>query len=121
MTKTLTFLNMIAAKIMKNYKNIQKITKNTNNDKNTDIFEYDCRENNEQFLKKYKKLTKITKSLTFLNMIAAKIMNNYEQLPNMIKVLTFFDVLLMLMPMPKRCLIYAVYRISRGQHFNREP
>ena len=28
MTKTLTFLNMIAAKIMKNYKQLPKITKN---------------------------------------------------------------------------------------------
>ena len=31
----------------------------------------------------------MTKQLTFLNMIAAKIMNNYEKLPNMIKVLTY--------------------------------
>ena len=45
MTKTLTFLNMIATKIMKNYKRIQKITKNN---KNIDIFEYDCSENNEK-------------------------------------------------------------------------
>ena len=44
-TKTLTFLNMIAAKIMKNYKKNQKDTKN---DKNIDIFEYDCSENNDK-------------------------------------------------------------------------
>ena len=44
-TKTLTFLNMIAAKIMNNYLKIQK---NTKNHKNIDIFEYDCRENNEK-------------------------------------------------------------------------
>ena len=44
MTNTLTVLNMIAAKIMKKYKKIQK---NTKNDKNIDIFEYDCSENNE--------------------------------------------------------------------------
>ena len=43
LTKTLTFLIMIAAKIMKNDK-------------------------------KYKKLQKMTKTLTFLNMIATKIM-----------------------------------------------
>ena len=42
---TLTFLNMIAAKIMKNYKTSQTIT---NNDKNIDIFEYDSSENNEK-------------------------------------------------------------------------
>ena len=35
---------MIAAKIMTNYKKIQKMTKN---DKNIDIFEYDCNENYE--------------------------------------------------------------------------
>ena len=40
-TKTFTFLNMIAAKIMKNYKKIQKMIKN---DKNIDMFEYDCSE-----------------------------------------------------------------------------
>ena len=45
MTKTLTFLNMIAAKIMKNNKQIQKMTKNH---KNIDIFEYDCSENYEK-------------------------------------------------------------------------
>ena len=39
---------MIAAKIMKNYKKIQKITKN---DKIIDIFEYDCSENNEKLRK----------------------------------------------------------------------
>ena len=44
MTKTLTFLNMIAAKIMKNYKTLQK---NRNNDQNIDNFEYDCSEQNE--------------------------------------------------------------------------
>ena len=46
MTKTLTFLDMVAAKIMNKYKKIQKMS---NNDK----------------------------KMTFLNMIAAKIMNNY--------------------------------------------
>ena len=45
MRKPLTFLNMIAAKKMKNYEKITKILK-------------------------------MTKALTFLNMIAAKIMNN---------------------------------------------
>ena len=45
MTKTLTFLNMIAAKIMKNYKKKQNMTKN---DKTIDMFEYDCSENNEK-------------------------------------------------------------------------
>ena len=44
-TKTLTFLNMIAAKIMKTY---EKLTNMTKHDKNIDIFEYDCSENNEQ-------------------------------------------------------------------------
>ena len=48
MSKTLTFLNMIAAKIMKNYEN-------------------------------YQKLQKMTKTMTFLNMIAAKIMTNYKK------------------------------------------
>ena len=45
MTKTLTFLDMIAAKIMKTYKTIQKMSKH---DKNIDIFEYDSSENNEK-------------------------------------------------------------------------
>ena len=45
MTKTLTFLNMIAAKIMKKYKQLPNMT---NNDKTIDMFEYDCSENNEQ-------------------------------------------------------------------------
>ena len=44
MTKSLTFLNMIAAKIMKKYKKIQDMTKKH---KNIDMFEYDCSENNE--------------------------------------------------------------------------
>ena len=44
MTKTLTFLIMIAAKIMKNVKKIEKMSKNH---KNIDIFEYDCSENHE--------------------------------------------------------------------------
>ena len=44
MTKTLTFLNMIAPKIMKNY---EKLTKMSKNDKNIDTFEYDCSENHE--------------------------------------------------------------------------
>ena len=47
-TKTLTFLSMIAAKIMNNYKKIKK------NDKN------------------------MTKTLTLLNMIAAKIMKSWS-------------------------------------------
>ena len=42
--KTLTCLNMIAAKIMNKYKQIPNMTKN---DKNIDIFEYDSSENNE--------------------------------------------------------------------------
>ena len=45
MSKTLTFLNMIAAKITKHNKNIQKMTKH---DKSIDIFEYDCSENYEK-------------------------------------------------------------------------
>ena len=45
MTKTLTFLTMIAAKIMKNYEKSQNMTK----------------------------------TLTFLTMIATKIMNNYKK------------------------------------------
>ena len=49
MTKTLTFLNMIAAKIMKNNK-------------------------------KYKNGKNDQKTLTFLNMIAVKIMKRYSQL-----------------------------------------
>ena len=44
MTKTLTFLTMIAAKIMTNYEQLPKMTKN---DKNIDIFEHDCSENHE--------------------------------------------------------------------------
>ena len=44
MAKQLTFLNMIAAKIMNNYENLTKITKH---DKSIDIFEYDSTENNE--------------------------------------------------------------------------
>ena len=54
MTKTLTFLNMIAAKIMNNYENLQKIQK-------------------------------MTKALTFLDMIAAKIMKKYKQIQKMSK------------------------------------
>ena len=41
MTKALTCLNMIAAKIMKNNKKYKKY-------KNIDIFEYDCSENYEK-------------------------------------------------------------------------
>ena len=48
MTKTLTFLTMIAAKIMTNYE------KMTNNDKNIDIFDYDCSENHETLQKNRK-------------------------------------------------------------------
>ena len=44
MTKQLTFSNMIAAKMMKTYEQITKMSKN---DKNIDIFEYDCSENHE--------------------------------------------------------------------------
>ena len=40
MTKTLTFLTMIAAKIMKHHEKLTKMSKN-------DIFEYDCSENHE--------------------------------------------------------------------------
>ena len=47
-TKTLTLLNRIAAKIMNNYKQIPEITKNH---KNIDIFEYDCSENNKKYAK----------------------------------------------------------------------
>ena len=36
---------MIAAKIMKKY---EKLTKMTKHDKNIDIFEYDCNENHEK-------------------------------------------------------------------------
>ena len=45
MANTLTFLIMIAAKIMNTY---EKITKMTKNDKNIDIFEYDRSENYEK-------------------------------------------------------------------------
>ena len=45
MTNTLTFLNMIAAKIKTIYKQVPNMTKN---DRTIDIFEYDCSENNEQ-------------------------------------------------------------------------
>ena len=45
MTTTLTFLDMIAAKIMKKYKQIQNMSKN---DKNIDMFEYDSSENNDK-------------------------------------------------------------------------
>ena len=47
----------------------------TKNDKNIDMFEYDCSENNENI---YKKMTKMTKQLTSLNRIAAKIMKTNE-------------------------------------------
>ena len=43
-TKQLTFLNMIATKIMKNYEQLTKMSKH---DKTIDIFEYDCSESNE--------------------------------------------------------------------------
>ena len=49
MTKTLTFLDMIAANIMKKYE-------------------------------KYKTCQNMTKTLTFLNMIAAKNLKNYSEL-----------------------------------------
>ena len=55
MTKTLTFLTMIAAKIMNNNKKIQKMTKN---DKNIDIVEYDCSENHEKLQKNRKNVKK---------------------------------------------------------------
>ena len=35
----------------------------------------------------------MTKTLTFLTMIAAKIMNNYEKLPKMTKALTFLTMI----------------------------
>ena len=44
-TKTLTFLDMIAAKIMKTYKKYKKVSKK---DKHIDIFEYDSSENIEK-------------------------------------------------------------------------
>ena len=44
-TKQLTCLNMIAAKIMKTY---EKLTKMSKDHKHIDIFEYDCSENNEK-------------------------------------------------------------------------
>ena len=65
---------MIAAKIMKKYKQIQNMS---TNDKSIDIFEYDSSENNEQILKKNNKCQNMSKTLTFLNMIAAKIMKTY--------------------------------------------
>ena len=46
------------------------------------MFEYDCSENNEKLskiMKNYQKCQKMTKSLTFLNWIATKIMKNYEK------------------------------------------
>ena len=45
MTKQLTFLNMIATKIMTIYEKIQKHTKH---DKTIDMFEYNCSENNDK-------------------------------------------------------------------------
>ena len=51
MTKQLTFLNMIAAKIMNNYKKLPNMTKN---DKTIDMFEYDCSENNAKIIKNQK-------------------------------------------------------------------
>ena len=45
MTNSLTFLNRIAANIMKKYKTNQKKIKH---DKTIDMFEYDCSENNEK-------------------------------------------------------------------------
>ena len=45
MTKTLTFLTMIAAKIMNKYEKCKQMTKH---DKNIDIFDHDCSENHEQ-------------------------------------------------------------------------
>ena len=38
-----------------------------------------------KIMKKYEKIQKNTKTLTFLNMIATTIMNNYNQIPKMIK------------------------------------
>ena len=38
-------------------------------------------------------MTKNDKTLTFLTMIAAKIMNNYEKLQNMTKTLTFLNMI----------------------------
>ena len=52
--------------------------------KNIDIFEYDCSAQHEKY-KKYKKCQEITKTLTFLNMIAAKKMKTYKQIQNTYK------------------------------------
>ena len=62
--------------------------KNTNNDKHIYIFEYDSSDNNEHLLKQtqhVKQRQNMTKALTFLNMIAAKIMKIYNKLTNMTK------------------------------------
>ena len=53
------------------------MSKITTNDKNIDIFEHDCSENNAKVIKNTKK-NKMTKTLTFLNMIAAKIMKSWS-------------------------------------------
>ena len=55
MTKQLTFLNMIAAKIMNVY---EQLTKMSENDKHIDIFEYDCSEK----MKNYKNIQKMTRN-----------------------------------------------------------
>ena len=56
----------------------------TKNDKTLDIFEYDCSENNEKSWTN-QKIRTMTKHLTFLNMIATKIMKNYKKWSNMTK------------------------------------
>ena len=55
----------------------------------------------------------IRKSLTCLNMIAAKIMNKYEKLPNMIKVLTFVDVVLSCFIYVFICLYIYIYMANK--------
>ena len=60
----------------------------TTNDKNIDIFEYDCSENNDklwEIKRNDEQWPKMTKTLTFLNMIAAKIMTNDNKWPRMTK------------------------------------
>ena len=46
-----------------------------------------------KIMKNYQKWQKMTKTLTFLNMIAAKIMNKYEKIQKMTKTLTFLTMI----------------------------
>ena len=64
----MTFLNWIAAKIMKNYKKSLKMTKSLT------FLNWIA----AKFMKNDEKSLKMTKSLTFLNWIAAKIMKKYK-------------------------------------------